>query len=152
MNTPSRPGRRMGWGLTGLVATVAAVAAGAPAASADIVALTINPAGQTYYVGTYYDLVATTDVGADVVSFYDNGACIGSKASNGNPEIPLAPVAAVSWLPSTAGRHVLTANDGKNTMTITLDVLSAPAGSTPGAPRPWQSGCGPIDRLLTGSA
>ncbi|MFE3230025.1 hypothetical protein [Nocardia sp. NPDC059228] len=150
MTTHSRPGHRIGWGLTGLAATVAT---GAPAASADIVAFTINPAGQTYYVGTYYVLSATTSYGTEFVSFYDNGVCIGSNISKGNPEIPLAPVAGVSWIPSTAGRHVLTTNDGKNTMAITLDVQPAPGGSTPDTPRPRPIGCSQIDRLLnTGSS
>lgn len=148
MTTHSRPGRRISWGLTGLAATVAVITAGAPVASADIIAFKIYPAGQTYYVGTNYGLSATTMYGGDFVSFYDNGQCIGSHVSNGNPEIPLAPVAGVGWIPSTAGHHVLTANDGKNTMTITLDIQPAPAGSTPATPQPQLIGCSQIDRLL----
>ncbi|MFJ9371666.1 hypothetical protein ACIRRA_45840 [Nocardia sp. NPDC101769] len=152
MTTHSRPGRRIGWGLTGLAATVAVITAGAPAASADIMVFNIDPAGQTYYVGTNYRLRAITEFGDDFVSFYDNGQCIGSSVSKGNAEVPTAPIAGVYWIPSTAGHHVITANDGKSTMTITLDIQPAPAGSTPATPQPQLVGCSQIDRLLTGSS
>ncbi|MFE2997203.1 hypothetical protein ACFXG4_19585 [Nocardia sp. NPDC059246] len=155
MTTHTHPGRRIGWGITGLAATVAVITTGAPAASADMIGFHIDSADQTYYVGTNYGISVTiiNSTVTNFVSFYDNSQCIGGSRAYGNPEIPLAPVASVNWIPSTAGRHVITANDGKTTQTLTLDIQPAPAGSTPAKPVPPPAGCSQLDRLLnTGSS
>ncbi|MEU1209217.1 hypothetical protein [Nocardia sp. NPDC005825] len=155
MTTQTRLGRRIGWGITGLAATVAAVTTSAPAASAAVHTLAIYPTGQTYYVGSSYGLVATTreTAGQPWVMFYDEGQCIGGSLARPVANVDsVANTAKMNWVPSTAGHHVLTANDGHTTQTFAVDVLAAPAGTTPVSPA-QPSGCGPLDRFLnSGSA
>lgn len=154
MTAHTRPGRRIGWGITGLAATVAVVTA-APAASAEVRTLSIYPADQTFVAGTSYQLYASTSGGVsfDWLNFYDNGQCIGGAKPKSHPDLELPPRAAMSWIPSTAGRHVITVDDGTTTKSLTLDVQPAPAGSTPATPGPKPAGCGALDRLIgTGSA
>ncbi|WP_433671919.1 hypothetical protein ACQP06_09750 [Nocardia sp. CA-136227] len=154
MITDTRHGRRIGCGITGLAATVAIVTGAAPAASADVAWVNINPPAQTYYVGTSYRLAAgpsTEPSGSQVVSFYDNGQCIGTGSSHVQPQTGIEYAASVSWIPATAGQHVITADDGQTTKALTITVVPALAGSTPATPVS-QRGCDPLSRLQTGSS
>ncbi|MFF0634619.1 hypothetical protein ACFYTS_19170 [Nocardia sp. NPDC004151] len=149
MTTHERRARQFGWGITAVVA--AAITTGVPTASADMVNFHIaaDQGVQTYYVGTNYGISVTivNVTGTSFVTFSDNGQCIGGSRGYGNAEIGTAPVAAVNWVPSTVGRHVITANDGKTTQTLTVDIQPAPAGSTPATPM-LPVGCSQLDRLL----
>ncbi|MGW3545835.1 hypothetical protein ACWDNI_35570 [Nocardia niigatensis] len=96
-------------------------------------------------------MFATTADGAGMrwVSFYDNSQCIGSSRTYVVPDALVdVPTAQMYWVPSTAGRHVLTADDGQTTKTITVDVQPTPTGSTPSNPGPQPSGCSALDRLF----
>lgn len=150
MTTRRSLGRRIGWGTTGLATIMAIAAVGAPAASADVHTLAIYPTGQTYYVGSSYELVSTTmpTGGLRWVTLYDNGQCIGgmwTKPKENVDSVNL--IAKVNWVPSTMGHHVLTADDSRTTKTFEVDVLAAPAGTVPATPT-QPSGCGPLERFL----
>ncbi|MFD6355113.1 hypothetical protein [Nocardia tengchongensis] len=155
MTTRTRLGNRIGWGTTGLAAIMAVVAVGASTASADVHTLAIYPTGQTYYVGTSYELLATTvsTGGLRWVTLYDNGQCLGGMWTRPVENVDsVSLVAKVNWVPSTMGHHVLTADDSRTTQTFAVDVLAAPAGIVPATPA-QPSGCSPLERFLnSGSA
>ncbi|MFF0613980.1 hypothetical protein ACFYUD_35480 [Nocardia tengchongensis] len=89
MTTHTRPGRRIGWGIAGVAATMAVAASGAPAASADIDTLSIYPGNQTVVTGAKYGLYVSAPGGDGVswVSFYDNGQCVGATRMIFNSEL-----------------------------------------------------------------
>lgn len=152
MTVHTRPSRRIGWGITGLSAATAVVAI-APTASADVQRLSIHPADQTIVAGTSYQLYASTGWGSHWITFYDNGQCVGGTRTTFSSETELDPYAYVSWTPSTAGTHVITADDGTAAKTLSVTVQPAPAGSTPAPPSAKPAGCSTLERLLgTGSA
>ncbi|MFD6355117.1 hypothetical protein [Nocardia tengchongensis] len=150
MTTHTRPGRRISWGIAGVAATMAVAVSGAPAASADIDTLSIYPGNQTVVTGANYDLQVSAPWGdgARWVSFYDNGQCIGSTRMIFNSELEAPPYGHMNWIPKTPGPHTITANDGKITKTLAVDVQPAPTGSTPATPGPKPAGCSALDRLL----
>ncbi|MFE2959582.1 hypothetical protein [Nocardia tengchongensis] len=148
MTTRTRLGRRIGWGIAGLAASLAAVTTGAPTAAADVHDFWVATATSPYYAGTDYLLYASTTQGAGVrwVIFSDNGACIGGARTDAVPGY--TPMVGMTWIPSTAGHHVLTADDGQTTKSITVDVQPTQAGTTPKTP-PARTGCGKLQQLLT---
>ncbi|MFE3104986.1 hypothetical protein [Nocardia tengchongensis] len=155
MTAHTRPGHRIGWGIAGVAATMAVAVSGAPAASADIDTLSIYPGNQTVVTGAKYGLYVSTPRGdrASWVSFYDNGQCIGSTRIISNSDLEGPPFAYMNWIPQTPGPHTITANDGRITKTLAVDVQPTPTGSTPATPGPNPAGCGALDRLLnSGSA
>ncbi|GAB0108049.1 hypothetical protein JMUB6875_70520 [Nocardia sp. JMUB6875] len=153
MIADTRSGRRIGWGAAGLVVAAAVVVAGAPTAGASVTNFQMT--AQTYYVGSAYGMRAYTveHAGQRYVAFYDNGQCIGGAKTWTAGEVEVyTPTADMTWIPTTAGRHVLTADDGESAKTITVDVLPAAPGSTPATGYKYP-GCGALDRLIyTGSS
>ncbi|MFE3230121.1 hypothetical protein [Nocardia sp. NPDC059228] len=150
----TRPGRRIGWGTAGLVAATAVVVAGAPTAGASVTDFEVTSADHYYAGGAYWMRAFTVaHAGQRYVAFYDNGQCIGGARTWTAGEVEVyTPTADMEWIPTTAGRHVLTADDGEGAKTVTVDVLPATPGSTP-ATGPKQPGCGMLDRVLnTGSS
>ncbi|MFE3759543.1 hypothetical protein ACFXO9_35020 [Nocardia tengchongensis] len=148
MTTHTHPSRRIGWGIAGLAVSLAAVATGSPTAAADVQDFWVATATSPYYAGTDYLLYASTAQGAGArwVIFSDNGACIGGARTDAVPGY--TPMVGMTWIPSTAGRHVLTADDGQTTKSITVDVKPTQAGTTPQTP-PTPTGCGKLQQLLT---
>lgn len=129
---------------------MAVVTAGAPTASAGIVAVHISSA-DTYYTGTAYAVSASLSAQDSWVSFYDNGQCVTGTKSSHVGDSEMQPVAAIKWVPRTAGHHVLSVEYAGQTMTVAVDVQAAPAGSTPATP-PATSPCGLAGQLGSGSA
>ncbi|WP_458689842.1 hypothetical protein [Nocardia tengchongensis] len=150
MITDTRHGRRIGCGIAGLAATVAIVTGAAPTASADVTWVNFETPAQTHYVGTNYRISAGSDP-ASTLAFYDNGQCIGKAAPHYNSELGVYFAAVVYWLPTTAGHHVITVDDGKSTKTLAVDVVAALPGSTPDTPVS-QGGCSLASLFPTGSS
>ncbi|MEV0466459.1 hypothetical protein AB0I30_32660 [Nocardia tengchongensis] len=142
------PARRIGWGIAGLAASLAAVTTSTPTAAADVQRFWVATAENHYYAGADYQLYAATAQGAGArwVIFSDNGTCIGGALTNTVPGY--IPMVGLTWTPTTAGRHVLTADDGQTTKSITADVQPTQAGTTPRTP-PTPTGCGKLQQLLT---
>ncbi|MFF0632866.1 hypothetical protein ACFYTS_10220 [Nocardia sp. NPDC004151] len=153
MGSPSaHRGRRIGWGTAGFTAAMAMITAGAPTASAEILAFRIIGA-ENYYTGTAYTVTASLNYSdADKwVSFYDNGRCVTGTESAHVGDSEMRPWASITWVPATAGHHVLSVEYAGQKMTVAVDVQSAPAGSTPATP-PATSPCGLAGQLTSGSA
>ncbi|MEU1431221.1 hypothetical protein ABZ412_29545 [Nocardia sp. NPDC005746] len=148
MTTQTNYGRRIGWGTAGLAMSLAALTFGAPTASADVETFWVGTANYPRYAGTDYLLYATTVKGAGArwVIFSDNGVCIGGTRTDSVPGY--TPMAGITWIPTTAGRHVLTADDGQTTKSITVDMEPPQAGTTPKTP-PTPTGCDKLSQLLT---
>ncbi|MFE2954888.1 hypothetical protein [Nocardia tengchongensis] len=139
-STTSRHG--IGWGAAGvMVAAVlagAAVATAAPVTSADgMLSMEVFPPAGGYVVGAQAGIQASI-VGSllntpqSKVTFSDNGTCF--KAFF--PGMDASGVGAV-WVPTTAGTHTITATQYGRTVSQTVTVAAAPAGTpkpTPDAP------------------
>ncbi|MVU83617.1 hypothetical protein GPX89_41060 [Nocardia sp. ET3-3] len=116
--------RRIGSGITGFAALVAAAGLAAPSASATVDSVGIDPGNLV--VDKAYTVSATLG-GASIgqlVYFSDNGVQIGP------PKIQSPPGhASISWRPMTTGQHVLTVSQGSENRSIVVQVSDAPFGS-----------------------
>ncbi|MGX1805554.1 hypothetical protein ACWIGI_07545 [Nocardia sp. NPDC055321] len=142
--TPSRTARRAGAGFTGLAALAAAAVLSAPQALAAVDSVTVD--GSDFRVGTEYTISATHSGAAAglLVYFSDNGEFIGS------PKVPW-PVgqSSIAWTPSTAGKHIITVEQGGHTRSTVVEVQDAPLGSGSSTSG---SGFGPAGPLGSGSS
>lgn len=135
MSARSGLGRRIGWGVRALVAVSTPVLLfGAPAAAestmGNVAMKESNPqVGCAYEVnsGALYRLRAGDQArdnfaGRAQVTFFDNGAIIGTGTVGGDPNG--WGQAKVSWTPKTAGQHLLTAQVETLTRPVPLDPLT----------------------------
>ncbi|MFE3795224.1 hypothetical protein [Nocardia tengchongensis] len=161
-------GRRIGWGTAGaVIAASAVVTIAAPMASSSVVGATwimrgpndqmiyqdtTNPViqvGANYVLGVEGATTQSTPFEPTRVSFYDNGQCIGaSPIHTYHPDLGILSQAYVSWVPAGVGTHTFTARQGSSSVSWTVTVSAAAAGSTP-AVQPAQPAC---DAAQTGSA
>ncbi|GAB0107999.1 hypothetical protein JMUB6875_70020 [Nocardia sp. JMUB6875] len=133
--------RRIAWAATTLasVATLAALStpiAGARIDGAPILTDTATGAEVgSAVVGRSYQIFPGLGYNpglSAVADFFDNGQCIASAP---------AATLTVIWVPTTAGTHTLTVQGAPNSVSMTVEVAPASAGSTPVKP-PNQPGCG----------
>ncbi|WP_200172488.1 hypothetical protein [Tomitella cavernea] len=110
-------------GVTALGVTATALVLAAPNASAHVQSLSIDSGmgfgslgAGPYGTGCSYQATAQAEHGNEVY-FYDNGTYIGSALAPGS----LGPVT-ITWTPTTAGTHVLVADDGFQSATQTVEV------------------------------
>ncbi|MGW5106352.1 hypothetical protein [Nocardia sp. NPDC004123] len=94
------------------------------------------------YVGVRYTVWASAIYTPARVNFYDNSACLGSSLASIYNDPVQEGNATVSWVPTSAGTHVLSTKQGSyEGSSGTLQVEPAPAGTTPVA-QPKLDGCG----------
>lgn len=158
MHTNARLGRGIGLGIHGLAAIAAFTLVSAPTAAADIVSVDVELGGdQQFYVGKTYYLTARIDAedglgNTPTVTFSDGSQCLGAVT------VPSVNVQArMPWVFTKPGAHSIFAKQGLDKDFITINVVAAPAGSTPAA-QPKITGCGAnsgssaLDALTSGSA
>ncbi|MFE3193159.1 hypothetical protein ACFXHA_29430 [Nocardia sp. NPDC059240] len=171
MHLRSRTMRRIGWAATTLATATAVTTLTAPPALANLGPIIVaecaqsdnNPcpasspivAGQKYVVTAPANQIIPLPVLSSLdttVNFYDNGQCIASgPAPTGMGVAGFYWMdVSVYWVP-TAGTHKLTVTQGGASDSTTVNVVAAPAGSTPAQP-PKQPGCGGGGSLGSGSA
>lgn len=152
--------RRTGWATGGLAIAAAVATVLAPTAAASgFYGLNVDNGseiitGTTLTVGTKYRISAVPfDLGSGHthVVFFDNGQCVGTGTYFPVRVTVGASVEGVTWVPTSAGVHTLTAQENGDTLTLQVNVAAAPAGS-PVATQPAQGGCGGGGSIGSGSA
>ena len=111
--------------MTATMAAIAAPTAGAAVSNLSVTNFGDNNTPQTYVVGVRYALVVTADraLSTPMVNFYDDGQCVTAAA---HPAGPDTAGTVGAWGPAK-----LTARQGRSSISITVNVVPAPAGSTP---------------------
>ncbi|WP_327145145.1 hypothetical protein [Nocardia sp. NBC_01327] len=148
MNAGSVTGRRIGWGITGVMTIAAVAAIVAPPAFADVTQLDVSSGGGTLVVGSTYQLRAKAEnFDSQPVMFRDNGSCIGSRPTTSQNTGALV---IIDWTPTSAGTHTITATQAGVAKSVRVEVIAA-AGQ-PAAPAATPSGCGGGGSIGSGSA